>query len=47
MTYGSLQRATKRLKLHSYRLQVCHELKEIDKEKKDGLLPMVPTICMK
>jgi hypothetical protein len=34
MTYGSIQRATKRLKLHSYRVQVCHELKEIDKEKR-------------
>jgi transposase len=34
MTYGSLQRATKRLKLHPYRVQVCHELKEIDKEKR-------------
>jgi hypothetical protein len=26
MTYGYVQRATKRLKLHPYRLQVCHEL---------------------
>jgi hypothetical protein len=34
MTYGSVQRATKRLKLHSYRLKVCHELKEIDKDKR-------------
>jgi transposase len=34
MTYGSVQRATERLKLHSYRVQVCHELKEIDKEKR-------------
>jgi hypothetical protein len=34
MTYGSVQRATKRLKLHPYRVQVCHELREIDKEKR-------------
>jgi transposase len=34
MTYGSIQRATKRLKLHPYRVQICHELKEIDKEKR-------------
>jgi transposase len=34
MTYGSVQRATKRLKLHPYRVQACHELKEIDKEKR-------------
>jgi transposase len=33
MTYGSVQRTKKRLKLHPYRVQVCHELKEIDKEK--------------
>jgi hypothetical protein len=24
MTYGSVQRATNRLRLHPYRLQVCH-----------------------
>jgi hypothetical protein len=24
MTYGSIQRATKRLKLHPYRVKVCH-----------------------
>jgi hypothetical protein len=34
MAYGSVQRATKRLKLHPYRVQVCHELKEIDKGKR-------------
>jgi hypothetical protein len=34
MTCGSVQRATKRLKLHPYRVQVCHELKEIYKEKR-------------
>jgi transposase len=34
MTYGSVQRVTKRLKLHQYRVQVCHELKQIDKEKR-------------
>jgi transposase len=34
MTYGSVQRATKHLKLHPYRVQVCHEFKEIDKEKR-------------
>jgi hypothetical protein len=34
MSYGSVQRATKRLKLHPYLVQVCHELKEIDKEKR-------------
>jgi transposase len=34
MTYGSVQRATKRLKLHPYRVQVCHELKGTDKEKR-------------
>jgi hypothetical protein len=34
MTYGSVQRAAKRLKLHPYWLQVCHELKEIGKEKR-------------
>jgi hypothetical protein len=34
MTYGSIQRATERLKLHPYRVPVCHELKEIDKEKR-------------
>jgi transposase len=28
MTYGSVQRAAKRLKLHPYRVQVCHELKK-------------------
>jgi hypothetical protein len=33
MAYGSVQRVTKRLKLHPYRVQVCHELKEIDKRK--------------
>jgi transposase len=36
VTYGSVQRATKRFKLHPYRVQVCHELKEIDKEKRKG-----------
>jgi hypothetical protein len=34
MTYGSVQRATKSLKLHPYRVQVCHELTEICKEKR-------------
>jgi hypothetical protein len=34
MTYGSVQRATKLLKLHPYGVQACHELKEIDKEKR-------------
>jgi transposase len=34
MAYGSVQRATKRLKLHRYRVHVCHELKEIDEEKR-------------
>jgi hypothetical protein len=34
MSYGSIQRATQRLKLNPYRVQVCHELKEIDKEKR-------------
>jgi transposase len=34
MNYGSVQGATKLLKLHPYRVQVCHELKEIDKEKR-------------
>jgi transposase len=34
MTYGSVQRATKRFKLHPYRVQVCHELKDIDKEER-------------
>jgi hypothetical protein len=34
MTYGSVQRATKRLKLHPHRVQVCHELKETDGEKR-------------
>jgi transposase len=34
MTYGSVQRATKRLKLYPYRVQVCHELKETDTEKR-------------
>jgi transposase len=34
MTCRSAQRATKRLRLHPYRVQVCHELKEIDKEKR-------------
>jgi hypothetical protein len=34
MTYGSVQRATKLLKLHPYRVQVCHELKETDREKR-------------
>jgi hypothetical protein len=34
MTYGSVQRAKKHLKLHPYRGQICHELKEIDKEKR-------------
>jgi hypothetical protein len=44
MTYGSVKRATKRLKLHPYRVQVFHELIEIDKEKRmssDSLLEMV------
>jgi hypothetical protein len=34
MTYGSVQRATKRLKLHPYRVQIYDELQEIDKEKR-------------
>jgi hypothetical protein len=34
MNYGSVQRATKRLKLHPYRVQVCHEFKETDTEKR-------------
>jgi transposase len=34
MTYGSVQRTAKRLKLHPYWVQVCHELKEIDKGKR-------------
>jgi hypothetical protein len=34
MTYVSVQRASKRLKLHPYRVKVCHEPKEIDKEKR-------------
>jgi hypothetical protein len=34
MTDGSVQRATKRLKQHPYRVQISHELKEIDKEKR-------------
>jgi hypothetical protein len=34
MAYGSVQRATKRLKLHPYRVQVCHVLKESDEEKR-------------
>jgi hypothetical protein len=34
MTYVYVQRTTKRLKLHPYRVQVCHELKETDKEKR-------------
>jgi hypothetical protein len=34
MTYGSVQRATMRLKLHPYRVQVCHEGKDIDKKKR-------------
>jgi hypothetical protein len=34
MTYGSLQRATERLKQYPYRVKVFHELKEIDKEKR-------------
>jgi hypothetical protein len=34
IAYGSVQRATKRLKLHPYRGQVCHELKEIYKDKR-------------
>jgi hypothetical protein len=34
ITYGSVQRATQCLKLHPYRVQVCHELKEIYKEKR-------------
>jgi hypothetical protein len=42
MTYGSVQRATKRLKLHPHRVQVCHELKEIDKD-----MTMVSTIYTK
>jgi hypothetical protein len=33
-TYGSVQRATRRLKMYPYLVQVCHELKEIDKEKR-------------
>jgi hypothetical protein len=34
MTYVSVQRVTKRLKLHPYRVQICHERKETDKEKR-------------
>jgi transposase len=34
IAYGSVQRATKCLKLHPYRGQVCHELKEIDNDKR-------------
>jgi hypothetical protein len=34
MTCGSVHRATKRFKLHPYLVQICHELKEIDKEKR-------------
>jgi hypothetical protein len=34
MAYESVQRATKHLKLHPYRGQVCHELKEIEKDKR-------------
>jgi hypothetical protein len=34
MTYGPVQMVTQRLKLHPYRVQVCHELKEIDKKKR-------------
>jgi transposase len=39
VTYGSVQRATKRLKLHPYQVQVCHELEEIDGS--DSLYEMV------
>jgi transposase len=41
MTYGSVHRATKRFKLHPYQVQVCHELKEIYKEKRMHYCPQI------